>query len=311
MAGLLVTGLFRTALRKQDRLPVQLVIDESATAEKFLGSVLQDILTVARSLDLRLLIACQYLSGLSDGLRAALVSQAAVQIYFRLGATDARSVASVITPGTPDRLARLVVEASDDTAMWRHIIRDSYGRPLRVARGAWDRIRWDGYYSAAPVRDMERLAACAGTGRLYVKDPVTGQPVALRHYLKGVKTLDYWFEGPQPLSLIVAFPKPKLTGVERWSEHDASQAWMRVLLDLPVRQCVLRLAGQPARAIRVANVPNMAASPGLRRYLDTVVQGSGQSPQERAVVLRWRRRRIEELLGSMDIGEEVDDGSIA
>ena len=110
LGGLLAHQLLRTAMRANGPVPVVLALDEMGVSEQFVGSAAASILAIARSHGLRLLVACQHLAQLSEGLRAALLANAAVQVFFRLGATDARLVASSLSAGTGERVSRIAVD---------------------------------------------------------------------------------------------------------------------------------------------------------------------------------------------------------
>uniref|UniRef100_UPI0037500E62 type IV secretory system conjugative DNA transfer family protein n=1 Tax=Armatimonas sp. TaxID=1872638 RepID=UPI0037500E62 len=69
LGGLLAWGLYRTAMETEGPVPVCLAMDEMGVSEKFIGSAVCEILAIARSRNLRLLVACQHLAQLSDGLR--------------------------------------------------------------------------------------------------------------------------------------------------------------------------------------------------------------------------------------------------
>ncbi len=225
LGGLMVGSLFRTALRTAGPVPVTLCLDELATAEHFAGATLLDILGIARSRNLRLMGACQHLAQLPDGLRSALLANAAVQIFFRLGPADARLAAGALSVGTPPRLSRLHLEAEGPDrktgmvprSQWRHAVWDGEGRILRLGRPHWERLRWHGLFGDGrlgdgrladgsvgnpcdPLTELSRLSL----GRLYVRAADTGEPVEVGRYVRGLRPGEWWLEGPAPLELVVS-----------------------------------------------------------------------------------------------------------
>lgn len=298
LAGLLVHQLLRTALRTSGPVPVVLAVDEMPVLERFVGSALADIVTVARSQGLRCILAAQHLEQVSEALRAAVLANAAVQFFLRLGHADARIVAASLAAGTGSSLARanLVVDREDretgeaETALRRHVICDGYGRPLRLDPPA---------RSTSPQRftldELHRVARSALVGRLYVRSADTGEPVELRRYVEGLTPEETWIEGPS-LHLVVSFPRPRVTRSERTSDAEAARDWTRILQELPVQHAVLRLSGSPVGTLRVVDVPTPEA-PGtsLQEFVRASVAANGQTADEIAAVLRWRHDRVEQL----------------
>lgn len=95
LGGLFAHATYQTAMSHRGaQNPVLLVVDEMGVQERFIGRALTDILAVARSQSLRLLVASQHLDQLSGDMRHALLANCAVQAYFRLGHADSQIVAS-------------------------------------------------------------------------------------------------------------------------------------------------------------------------------------------------------------------------
>ena len=112
LGGLMAHQLLRTAMRADGPVPVVLALDEMGVSEEFVGGAAAKILAIARSRGLRLLVACQHLAQLSDGLRQALLANAAVQAFFRLGHADARLAAASLSAGTGERVSRVAVDVA-------------------------------------------------------------------------------------------------------------------------------------------------------------------------------------------------------
>lgn len=320
LAGLLTNLLLRTALRSRGPVPVVLALDELPVVEHFVGAAIQQIVTVARSQGLACLAACQHLSQLSDALQATLLNNTAVQAFFRVGPRDAHLVANALAVGTEARVTRVVADlASVDRVTGQperteraHRILDAYGRPLRLSGAAWQCLGREQQRGPAALAYLLQEARAIPPGRLYVQSPVTDEPVELRAYVAGLRPEDYYLAGPAPLQLVVLFPKPRLSGIERASEAEASRTWTRCLLDLPVQHAVLRLAGEPAQVIRVADVPTPAVDRAqLKRFLAACRAVNGQSAAEIEAARHWRAAQIERLArGHAGPLEEVDDESL-
>ncbi len=328
LAGLLTNLLYRTALRANGSIPVVLAMDELATVERFVGSALTDIVTVARSKNLRLLVGFQHLSQLSNELRDALLGNAAVQAVFRSGYADARLAAASLVPGTPARLVRLtanVQETNRQTGQpalttWRHAVCDAWGQPLRLAPHLWKDIRWGGMFGGTPLQTLKEIAGASGISRIYIPAADSGQQVEIERYLEGVPPHEYWFDGPAPLELIVSYPRPRFTGVERTSESDKLQHWLQILQELPVQQAVVRLQGKCLGSVRIVDVPSQPPPPDAKAFLEAVL-ANGQSEEESWDTLQWRAAEVERIAKSskepaprafspLKEGEDEDDGSV-
>jgi hypothetical protein len=330
LAGMLSNLLFRTALRTAGPVPVVLSLDELATVEHFIGQALGDIVTVARSQSLRLVVACQHLAQLSEGLRAALLANPAVKVFFRLGSADARLVAAALAVGTEPRLKRLSIEVEWEDrrygqvarAEWRHPIRDVSGQPLRLDTTAWQRLCARSDFPTDPARALRALAAQLGVPRLYVLSADSQEPIELVQYVRDLTATEYRIEGPIPLTLTMTFPRPRFQRVERWSEREVTSHWTRVLQELPVQQAVVRITepeaarGTQTGVVRVVDVPAPTPASAHQPYRRLVQQANGQSAEEIAATLCFRQEQIERVstgraLNDQSTGEErKDDGSL-
>lgn len=302
LGGLLANLLFRTALRASGPVPVVLSLDELATVEHFLGGAITDIVTVARSQRLRLLVACQHLAQMSEGLRAALLANPAVQVFFRLGHTDARLVAASLAAGAEPRVRKVVAgvewenKSWGQAAMteWRHPIREATGHPVRLDEAGWERLKKRPDYWNDPARTLRSLAGEWGARRLYVLSADRKEPVEVVQYVAGLSHSDYQITGPAPLELVVSFPRPRLSGIERWSEREALREWTKALQELPVQQAVLRLSepegkgGQQTGLVKIVNVPNPPNDPEQKAFRRAVLRANGQSVEEMEATARWR-----------------------
>ncbi len=310
LGGLLAHQLLRTAMRSDGPVPVVLALDEMGVSEEFVGGAAAKILAIARSRGLRLLVACQHPAQLSDGLRAALLANTAVQAFFRLGYADARLVASSLSAGTGERVSRVCADVAKRDAdgqpeAWatvRHTIRDGRGEPIALSPAAkqafWHLLhKADG---AEQVEGLLRLARVSSMGRLYVHAADTKAPIELCRSLKGLGPDDYELDGTGPVRLAVFFPRPRLSVLSRETEAERERGWIRTLGELPVRHAVLRLASGAAGTIQVAEVVDPAPLPGFERFLSAAVAHGGQSAREAGEALAWRRDRVENVACGRD-----------
>lgn len=314
LGGLMAHQLLRTAMRSDGPVPVVLALDEMGVSEEFVGGAAAKILAIARSRGLRLLVACQHLAQLSDGLRTALLANTAVQAFFRLGYADARLVASSLAAGTGERVSRIAVDVAKRDAdgqpeAWatvRHTIRDGRGEPIALSPAAkqafWHLLhKADG---AEQVEGLLRLARVSSLGRLYVHAADTKAPVELCRSLKGLGQDDYELEGTEPVRVAIFFSRPRLSVLSRETEAERERGWIRTLGELPVRHAVLRLASGAAGTIQVAEVVDPAALPGFERFLSAAVAHGGQSAREIEEAHAWRRNEVEQIAGGGNRQEE-------
>ena len=307
LGGLLAHQLLRTAMRSDGPVPVVLALDEMGVSEEFVGGAAEKILAIARSRGLRLLVACQHLAQLSDGLRAALLANTAMQAFFRLGYADARLVAASLSAGSGERVSRVAADVAkrdsegvpETWAEVTHTVRDSRGEPVCLSSAAaqafWHLAnKADGKQQ---VEGLKRLARVSGIDRLYVHAADTKGPVELSRYLRGLAPDDYWLLGTGPIRLVVSFPRPRLSVLSRETEAERGQSWLRTLTELPVRRAVVRLASGQAGTVQVMEVADPIAPAGFERFLSAAVAGSGQSAREVEQAQAWRREEMEHISG--------------
>ncbi len=179
LGGLLSHALFREAMRQdksKQELPVVLALDEMGMSEKFLGAAVGDIAALAREKSLRLLVACQHFSQLSDNLRRTLLANAQVKAFFQLGHEDAEEISRFLSvqdseggietvtvrlpkPTAIKRSKRGEVPIERDSmtekwegypqAEWSHPILDGSGRLLQVTDSAWR--SWEAAVNNEPI----------------------------------------------------------------------------------------------------------------------------------------------------------------
>ena len=305
LGGLLAHQLLRTAMRADGPVPVVLALDEMGVSEEFVGGAAEKILAIARSRGLRLLVACQHLAQLSDGLRAALLANTAMQAFFRLGYADAKLVAASLSAGTGERVARVAADVAkrDSEGLpeaWSevtHTVRDGRGEPVSLSPAAAQAF-WHLAHKAngaSQIEGLKRLARVSAIDRLYVHAADTKSPVELSRYLRGLAPGEYCLSGTGPMRLVISFPRPRLSVLSRETESERGQRWLKALSELPVRLAVLRLASGQAGTVQVMEVADPIAPPGFERFLSAAVAGSGQSAREVDQAQAWRREEMERI----------------
>jgi len=310
LGGLMAHQIYQTCLRSSGPVPVALCLDELGIAEGFVGDAATKILAIARSQNLRLLVACQHFAQLSDELRAALLANTAVRAFFRLGYDDARLVSSWLAAGTGERLEAVRVEGPaskqrEDDRNWTsksHIICDGYKTPLELTGPAWTAFddfskNVDGYKQ---LLALGQLSTISGVGRLYVHAPDTGVAVEINKYVRGLRGEDFEIVGPAPVKLEISFLRPRLTAIERQTEAERGQAWLRTLMELPVQHAVLRGASGHPGIAKIEAVSNPVFTTSFYEYQAKVIR-QGQTSVEVSVTLEHRKLEIERLAA---VGEQ-------
>lgn len=305
LGGLLAHQLLRTAMRSDGPVPVVLALDEMGVSEEFVGGAATQILAIARSRGLRLLVACQHLEQLSEGLRTSLLANTSVRAFFRLGYNDARLVAMSLAAGTGERVSKVAVDVAkrdsegqpETWAESTHTVRDGWGEPVRLSPAAVQAF-WHLARKAegdAQVSGLKRLASVSGIDRLYVHAADSKKPVELSRYVKGLSPGDYGLSGSEPVRLKVYFPRPRLSVLSRETETERERKWIKVLGELPVRHAVLRLASGEAKTVQVLAVADPVPAAGFERFLSAAVAASGQSAREVEQAQVWRRETAEQV----------------
>jgi hypothetical protein len=305
LAGLLSHSIYRTAMRSPGPVPVVLALDEMGVSEGFVGSAVTEILAIARSQNLRLLIACQHLSQLSDGLRNSLLTNTAARAFFRLGYADARAVAASLSAGTGDSVTALLVDVvrrdregvpvgSDSV---QRTIRDGYGNALRLSSAAWEALCAVGSAGEGDrqLAALRRVAQVSRIGRLYIHDPKTREPIELAQYVCNLPPDRYRIAGPRPIRLVISFPRLRASVVSRASESDRQQGWAKTLMELPVRHAILHLPGSLPGIAEVVKVANPVAPAGYEKFISASLAINGQSARDIEETLFGRTEEIERI----------------
>jgi Type IV secretion-system coupling protein DNA-binding domain len=328
LGGLICWQLYQTAMRVEGPVPVILSLDEMGVGVQFIGKAVYEILAIARSRKLRLLLACQFLDQLGDDLRTALISTTGVRVFFRLGYPDAKLVASSLGAGTGESIQKVSLEAGrvDTVAQIPHRIVDEWGRPVALTAVAWE--VWKQFVGSSPVADapvqiLLKLAGVSGTSRLYViaqgekyteKEAIKSrkEAVEIRQFLTGIRpymlpdplakekeepSIGYWIQGPAPLFLMIRFPRPRLQVMVKQTESERSQHWLRMLQDLPVQQAVFQMAEVSCTA-KVLDVPDIDKG-DVPKYIEQIRKRTNMCGTARAnsreETENWRRGEVDRI----------------
>ena len=99
LARVQAAGMARARLPMEERTPFHIIIDE---VQLFGTEVIAQILSEARKYGLSLTMATQYMAGLSDETRAAVLGNVAALVVFCVGHEDFDCAGAAIRPCTPD-----------------------------------------------------------------------------------------------------------------------------------------------------------------------------------------------------------------
>jgi len=308
LAGQLVSLAYRSALRSTGRNPTVLLLDEASFSARMVGDVLGDVLAVARSYRLHLMVACQHTGQLPDRLVESLLVNSSVKLFFRQ--TEPK-VATALAARANPQVERLTLEPERGGAAVHvlHRICDGYGTPLRLSDRSWAQL------VRATGRNGNRLDTFLGMARqsgvrLYLHAADTNQPVALDEYVRGVPRADLGLDGPS-LRLRILFPRPRIKAVERLSEAEVVKAHLKTLAELPNQHAVVEVLGRSCGIVRLADMPDPLLDRAFSAYLTAVRRAGGQSAVEVAAIEQRRSAEIDGLATTPFAGDtESSDGSL-
>jgi hypothetical protein len=321
LGGIVVTRLYNAMLQRPDgcERAVVLAVDEMGQIIPFLpAELLQNITTVGRSKRLRLQVATQNFSQLPAELQTRMMGSVSTRIFFRLGPQDARLVAATFSVGADTSIASVTLRTSKEAplAEWSHEVLDSAGEPLRFTESAWSRLWSESMFVGlfdpdAPERldgfleGLMQLAAEQGAMRLYVRSPLDGVALPLERYLQGLSVWrDVTFEGPDPVRLVVRFPRPRVTQVKRRTSHEVGEFWTGQLLRMGNQRTATYVDGE-LYALRPLDmeVPD-THSEAFQSFRLAALRANGQTPEEVVRIRTEREARIIALQSSLPEPEE-------
>jgi len=270
--------------------PVLLILDEAWSAERFMAGTIAEIIAIGRGMGLTTIVAIQHFGQASEALRAAVLSQPAVSVFFRLGSDNARTAASALPPLPEPPPARIRMAADKSArAWWTHVLLDQAGFPLMFSKPAFSKLTAYDLRGARGIETLYRLAEGTVAQRIYVRDPETNLPVEVRRYAQGLSDGDYHLTGPSPVVLTVEFPKPKIT-IERGV---SPRSWERILVELEPRHAVVRAEGMEPGVVRVLDFPDAVFGAQPEAYLRTSLDANGASDEEVVTMAARRSAAVE------------------
>ena len=292
LAGMLAHSLFKIAMRKPGSVPVVLCLDELATQLRTIGDAITEMVERGRQQGLWAICACQHLAQMSPELRALLLSSTGLRVFFQLGDEDARRVAGALAEGTSGRHTRvaLTVERRGgmvETATTRHVVTDEHGRPARLSSAAWQAFTASG---GERVKALSVLLRAGGAARSYVLAAGSGEPYELGQYARGLPPGSAQVDGPNPLTLSITFPRPKVETLGKDSGAEREAQLSREIQDLPKQEAILRTDEGLIARIRVLPVAFPEPLPRPETYLR-----NGLSAQEVADIYHSRRAAMAAL----------------
>lgn len=270
LGGLFLTHLMAAAKRMagKGRNPVVLFLDEIAFTQQYLGKSAGKMFGMARKLDLRVIAACQYLNKINSDLRGDLLS-VSTQAFFRLEPNDADLVAGLATnsgrspnTGTP-KTVRLTVASrrggvvESELARWTVVNVDGEAVSLSP-------LQFDALQSLPKGQQTSSLERLMSFDQLH--EPLACVEMANHRYeiaslLQGLPDGVWQFTGPQPVQLIVSFPRPKALIRQSEGNGDRARAWKHTLMNQATGEMLLFSAGESIpREVKAIKVPDAGAA---------------------------------------------------
>ena len=286
LSGMLCHRLYALCMRRPGPVGVQIVLDELGVQERFLGSAIRDIVERGRQQGLWLLTAGQHLGQISDELRALLLGNVGLLLLLRLGLDDAKKGAALLATGAGERATRITLDVIEKRGEmeWETVLLplvDGGGRPLVIppARYAQMQAIAGEALGKALAEWGERIGqrayvAQAGSRAREVRDRMRGLPPDTR------------LSSRTPPTLLVRFPRPKVTVEERESEAQRTSAIAGLLAGLPDRQSVARMSEGLRAHLQLASMPPPHTLPDVAGLL---------RGQEEAEVRDTYRARVGEI----------------
>lgn len=255
LSGMLCHRLYALCMRRPGPVGVQIVLDELGAQERFLGSAIRDIVERGRQQGLWLLTAGQHLGQISDELRALMLGNVGLLLLLRLGLDDAKKGAALLATGAGERAVRIALDVVEkrgemeyETALLPLV--DGGGRPLVIPLGKYTQMQNQrgAALGEAVAAWGERIGqrayvAQAGGRACEVRERMRELPPDTRLHTRAAPTL------------LVRFPRPKVTVEERESEAERTAKLAGMLAGLPDRQGIARTSAGLRAHLHLAPMP--------------------------------------------------------
>ncbi len=286
LSGMLCHRLYALCMRRSGNVGVQIVLDELGAQERFLGSAIRDIVERGRQQGLWLLTAGQHLGQISDELRALMLGNVGLLLLLRLGLDDAKKGAALFAMGVGERATRIALDVVEKRGEWEWEtsllpLVDGGGMPLVIPAGKYTQMQ-----NLVGVALGEAVSAWGERigQRAYVKLPGS-RTRELREQMRQLPA-ETCLSIRTPPTLLVRFPRPKVTIEERESETERTAALAGMLAGLPDRQGIARASSGLRAHLLLAPMPPPANLPDV----DGLLRG-----QDEAEVQDTYRARLGEI----------------
>ena len=250
LGALLINALYNTAMSQSGRIPVMLSLDEIGLTGRSLGSGVTDILAAARSQNLRLLFASQFMNQLGSELKEALRTSNGFQAYFHLGPPDAKEVSETMPVNRGTSVEKISIDLQKDEKRfpYTYAVRNAQGDRIAVSEFGWQYL-YAVMKKAPDLRTKTELyevfwAVMMKTGlnpnemQLYNPDnPSVSVPV--RH-LTNLNPEEWWFTSAEPLRVSVYLPKLKVTQLRTTTSADRRAELSDRLKNLAKREALIK-----------------------------------------------------------------------
>jgi hypothetical protein len=318
LAGLILKSAFAAAksVAKPER-PVVATLDEMVELSRFVSDDISRLVSQARASCLHVIAAAQFATQIQPvSLRQSLLKQTALQATFRTDFEEAEGIAESLVAGLELPVSQVEISPVYEEGSTRHDrclrkttltipIRDANDQPLRIGPHLWKRVKARYAPLGIPVEEVIGIASLSRIPRLYVRDPGTNEPIELRQYLESLRPCYHWLDGPS-LSVTVVFPRVKAR-LTRLNRGELAGVVARAISTLPLQTALIRLDNRLQGIVRIADVPDVVWGPEDEEYLRKVIAINGQSSADILEALRWRTRRMQELMHGGPLGP--DEGS--
>lgn len=323
LASFLARHLQRAAKRGNGPVPVALCLDELESQEALLGKAVGDMLNFARSQNLRVLAACQFLDQLSDRLYASFMTNASLKAFFTLHAPDAKKVSQTLAQGSGKRIGQVELSRDPtknavDKIRIAYRVQDRNDRDIVLSQEDAAKIKSPPYVDAHH-KDPDGLLRHEVPAAAMGYTELRAWKMPLRKFLSGVgnnwELMPSRGYGDAELLVVPGFYPPKVRAY--WStESDLAAEAAKKLRECPRRHALVCVSDREPAFIRTADMDFPGVLPDIGEY------ASGRSAEEAARQMKALREQLARLSGqepppeprasapSLVAGQEDDDDSL-
>ena len=239
LSSFLAKAVLRTSLRVSGPVPVSLMIDELGDMAKYLGQSIEEVAIKARSQNLRLVCACQFLKQLPEGIRHAMMG-ASTKLFFRPNPDDVREIASMCAAGEEYDVVEAIKVSERPFPEKKSIIaKDRNGKDII--------LRDDG-------RIKETLLELIRDGKVYHKDWDEQTPDRITIEVNGMPEISWIHEDSVSFYCDIHRPLCEPVPFKNLTDY-----WSKRLRRLEQGQCAAVSEGKLSGVVDVRSVPNTTA----------------------------------------------------